>query len=501
MELKDLTRALRRRWRRVAALLVVAIAIGVAALFLLPRQYESTVRLYVEPSQNAAGATTSSAETQAASYQALASTDVLVRQVIDSLELDVSPRAFLSATSTTVEPGTAVIRMSVRDRSPENARKVAQTYADTFVRYLALVTGGDAITAAALSDPDAETDSAPAQVVQPADEPGPPVSPSTSSIIALSILIGLALGAASVFFTELRGRRLQDLDDLDRFDDRVTVLGVVPTDPRAATAQADPRTSDAWRRVAASLQHMPVRDGVASIVMTGAGDLSSAVVVAQLGQATAEAGRSTVLVDADLRSGRLTSLLHHSGPGLAEALSDPEPGPAPSVELTPGLVLLPAGALSPDAGGLTASPRLSTLLRDAMRDHGLGIISTAPVADFADATLLARGAGLFVIVVELGRTRVSDLRSAVDSALAVGVTEPAVLVVRALADQPGPRAETTAPDEAPDTNTDVETVTVTVTDTDADTDADADPATDTAPVVEEAPEPPRRSRAKARRKA
>ncbi len=426
MELKDLVRALRRRWGRIAILAICGLALGTAAAFLLPRTYESTARIFVEPQVSTAGTASSAPEVQAKSYAALASSDVLVRQVIDELGLDATPGEFLRAASVVVEPDTAIILVSVRDRSATDARTVAQTLTETFVRYLTLIDAGREVTPENLADEDADGD-APATIVQPADEPGPPASPSTPLLVGGGLVLGLLLGAAWAVASELRRRRVRDVADVTRFDDRTTVLGTVPARLDAPDVQVSPATDDACRRVAAALESLTGANDAPVVLVTPVHDTSVAVLAAQLARATSTAGRRTLLIDADQDDDRLTQLLGLVGtPGLGDA---PSPVDATAVRLSPTLQVVPSGG--PGAGRAATTTALAASLRAGVVGHDLVLVVAPPLALDADGVVLGRAADLVVAVAEQDVTLASELSGTVDAALAVGMDAPTTLLVTA----------------------------------------------------------------------
>jgi tyrosine-protein kinase Etk/Wzc len=129
----------------------------------------------------------------------------------------------------------------------------------------------------------------------------------------------------------------------------------------------------------------------------------------------AAAGWSVLLVDADLRRGRLH---RHFGlsrePGLSDVLRDvAEPVEAIRETGVPNLKLLPSGRIPPDPAELLGSQQFLKLLGGAERLHDVVIVDTPPVLAVTDPVLVARGAGLTLLVLEARQHPISEIRQAI----------------------------------------------------------------------------------------
>ena len=155
------------------------------------------------------------------------------------------------------------------------------------------------------------------------------------------------------------------------------------------------------------------------------------LVSANLAAAYALAGYRTVLVDADLRTPRLSSVfgtystrLIASGeavPGLSSLVRALGAAGADRVALekaallrtgTENLLFLPAGSEPANPSELLDSPAMATLLADLTGIADVVIIDAPPLLPVSDATGLARHAEAVLLVAMMGESQGSALRRA-----------------------------------------------------------------------------------------
>lgn len=177
----------------------------------------------------------------------------------------------------------------------------------------------------------------------------------------------------------------------------------------------DSAAAEGYRLLLARLDRLAEKRPVRVVAVTssarGEGRTTTA---ANLALTAAQEGRTTVLVEADLRRptlGRLFGLAPR--PGLAELLDG-------SAELSQAIVRV--GALSVmtagdvhNAAGALRSPRVPAVL-DALRAaHQYVILDAPPAIAFADGDRLVAGADTAVLVVRAGSTPRAVVRLALEA--------------------------------------------------------------------------------------
>ena len=124
--------------------------------------------------------------------------------------------------------------------------------------------------------------------------------------------------------------------------------------------------------------------------------------------------RSTLLIDADQRAPALHEIFNvqNSG-GLSDYLRGRDGTQAETVQLFPGLTLLPAGlATSDPMSGLT-SRRMTQLMVDAAGSFDFVIVDTPPVTLVPDASVLAPLVDATVLVIAAGSTQHNAIERAI----------------------------------------------------------------------------------------
>ncbi len=121
MELQDYLRILRQRWLFIGLTTVIALAISLLFTLTATPQYQSSARLFVSTSQSDSADAYQGglfSQQRVKSYANLLTGEEISRRVVDTLNLDVSPRTLADNISATVQPDTVVLSISVTDPSP-----------------------------------------------------------------------------------------------------------------------------------------------------------------------------------------------------------------------------------------------------------------------------------------------------------------------------------------------------------------------------------------------
>ena len=148
------------------------------------------------------------------------------------------------------------------------------------------------------------------------------------------------------------------------------------------------------------------------------------VTSANLAIVMAQAGRKTLLIDADLRkpTGHKKFGLPRE-PGLVQRLFSEEPFTLEGLhQPADDLWVLTAGSLAPNPSELLGSRRMRELM-DEMREHfDLIIFDAPPVLAATDAVLLSTQCDATLVVTRAGQTRDHDLDSALEALHGVGAS-------------------------------------------------------------------------------
>lgn len=246
--------------------------------------------------------------------------------------------------------------------------------------------------------------------------------PNRDHRLALMAVAPLGLIAALVglfVLVEARAGRVADPDDLAARL-RLGVIGIVPPLPSLYTPRGTKGLRDQRRRVeefVQSIDHLrvticaPTRAGGGRrcvMITSASGGEGKTTLAAQLAGRCANAGLSTVLIDADLRRPALSELLEvPQGQGLAEVLAG---------EITPeeamivirnagGFHLLPAGGGKYDPSRLLQGDRLGQLIARLREAFDMVLVDVPPILPVPDALLIGRWADGAVMAVRHDTSR------------------------------------------------------------------------------------------------
>lgn len=138
---------------------------------------------------------------------------VVAKDIIEELDLQTTPEAFLGNLSVEQIPETQFIQITYRDTDPGQAQKIANTVAEVSSNRISEVSpSASAITAT---------------VWEPAVEPNTPVSPNPVRNGILALMLGLMLGVGLTFLLEHLDDSWRSPEEVERVSG-VPNLGIVP---------------------------------------------------------------------------------------------------------------------------------------------------------------------------------------------------------------------------------------------------------------------------------
>lgn len=155
-------------------------------------------------------------------------------------------------------------------------------------------------------------------------------------------------------------------------------------------------------------------------------DVNRSLVSANLAIAAAQAGASTVLVDANLREPELETFFQPPSEqlGLGDYLSGSIEDPAAIIraEVLPNLSLVHAGTRPADPQALLSGRNFEDLITGLMRSFDLTIVDCPAARDSSDARRVASVLRYALIVVKRDVTYVSDVKRLIEDLTADRVT-------------------------------------------------------------------------------
>ncbi len=252
-----------------------------------------------------------------------------------------------------------------------------------------------------------------------AEEPKVPVKPRKRLNIALSIIIGFLGGIGMAFFTEYLDTTLKSPKEISELVG-LPLLGCVPKIEvdgkrvkkkdidRIVERDSASLASEAYRTIRTNLQfHLGDESGLRTLIITSPAPKEGKTITAcNLAISIANSGQSVLLVDSDLRKGRLHSIFEKDNTlGLADFLS--REVSLESVLLKTGienLFIVTSGQALERPAELITSPKMKTFIKDASIKFKKVIFDTPPVIPVTDAAILASLISGTILVIESGKS-------------------------------------------------------------------------------------------------
>jgi capsular polysaccharide biosynthesis protein len=236
------------------------------------------------------------------------------------------------------------------------------------------------------------------------------IAPRPLKTTAVATAVGILVGLVLALLLEGLDSRVRPASELEEAL-AAPFLGRLPLRDGSALREA---ALAVWAR-------LELRDRSASRLLLAAGgatDAGVAEVAAELARASARAGRSAVLVDADLRSAPLDRIFDLDPAGGTAAIASGATDEAATRLVTPGglggqLRVVGVGGRPDDPGALATSPALAAWLQTLRSDADDVIVVVPPIAAVGDALVLAPVAGATLLVLPGGGIARRDLQTLV----------------------------------------------------------------------------------------
>jgi non-specific protein-tyrosine kinase len=395
----------RRRWISLATFVAVIAAVAIVTAS-LPKAYQTTAYVLVNPSRPSS---TDFEQTQVSAallttYSELLRSQNLADEVNRRLG-SLSPGNPVSFIDVEAVPDSQLLKITGEGRTPRAAQTLTNVYTQVFQERTRELAQADASAGRA-------------SVAEPATLPTAQVRPRPKLYLAAGALMAAiaAIGAA------LLAQRLDQRVDITDSMTEVLGLPVIGRIPQGSSAgveellaggrpgDRDARaTAEAFRLLLANLSfaNMGQRPRTVAVVSSDEQEGKSTCALS-LGRAAGELDIATLLVEADLRrpslaekaGGWITSRLGLSSMLVRRATLTDVTWPLPDSRVD----LLPAGPLPPNPAALLGSGALREFDDEARERYDLIIYDTPPLSVAADASLISAISEGVVLVVDSRRT-------------------------------------------------------------------------------------------------
>jgi len=414
-ELAHVVRAVRRRWRVLAGCMAGAALLAWAPAGLTPARYEASATIYAYPVLEAEARNVRLQRTaylvisrRMSTYAQLATVPTVIEPAMDELGLDGDPADVAAVVRARLIGNRDLLELTAHASSPDEASALANAVADSVVRNLPGLTGPTG------------SDSLAFRVVESSTPAQSPRVSKTARNLVLALSAALLLGVGLAVWRDERTplvRRPQDLAALGP-----PVLADFPLPARRGRGLTTDR--EASRVLRTNVEFASYGRPCIAVVSPRTGD-ERTTVARGLATALAAAGRSVVVVAADLRDAA-----PGGRPGLSDILAGNADIAACSEPAAGGYCTISAGTYCADPSVATSGERLTQVLRMLAQDADYVVLDVPPLLEAVEAVNVAAAADSVILVLGRNRTTTRDARRVLDLLGSVDRT-PIGLVVTA----------------------------------------------------------------------
>lgn len=255
------------------------------------------------------------------------------------------------------------------------------------------------------------------------DEPlaGGQVSPQSSQIYMMALVLGLGFPVGILFLWGLLQFKIKTRADVERIT-RLPLIGDIPLTEEAkgnAIVVRENRNElmeEIFRSVRTNVQYMLNEEQKVILFTSTTSGEGKSFSAGNLACSFAFMGKKVVIVGLDIRKPGLNKVfqLSHKGVGISQYLADPGHTDLLSLcqksTVSDNLYILPGGSIPPNPTELVARKSLDHALEILKEHFDYVILDTAPIGMVTDTQLIARVADLSVYVCRSGYTAKSEFK-------------------------------------------------------------------------------------------
>lgn len=259
-----------------------------------------------------------------------------------------------------------------------------------------------------------------------------PVSPNKMKLVLTCLVFGMMLAIGMPFLIEFLDHTVSDVEEVEQMY-RIRGLGIVPRVETlgvagypiiSADGTGDRHLVENFRVIRTNLLSVGAKTKnpqVVSIASAMPGEGKTMVAV-NLAVSFAHMGEKTLIIDGDLRRGKIHRLFDlRSSPGLSNILIDKIPWQEACRQTDhENLYLISCGKHLEGATEMVGTPIFNKLMEELRQNFQRIIIDTPPVLGLSESAMLQQTVDGVVFVIWSGRTPIRYFRSAVDNLISNG---------------------------------------------------------------------------------
>ncbi|MGF7482757.1 polysaccharide biosynthesis tyrosine autokinase [Providencia sp. SP181] len=260
------------------------------------------------------------------------------------------------------------------------------------------------------------------RIIDSAESQPNAVAPKKSLIVVLATILGFIVGCAYVIAREFFNNKIKSTEDIDALG--VNVYATIPfstyekklieagnKNPLAIENPADTAV-EAIRSLRTSVYFSVMNQGNNLVMVTSASPgVGKSFVTSNMAVVLANAGKKVLLIDTDLRKGRLHKAFGLSNKtGLSEYLSQPNlESPTIHANVIENLDVICRGKNVTHSSELLMGERFKQLLDKVKNQYDIVVIDTAPILAITDSAIIGKYVGTSLLIAFYGVNTVKDV--------------------------------------------------------------------------------------------
>ncbi|MCB6146326.1 polysaccharide biosynthesis tyrosine autokinase [Providencia rettgeri] len=260
------------------------------------------------------------------------------------------------------------------------------------------------------------------RIIDSAESQPNAVAPKKSLIVALATILGFIVGCAYVIAREFFNNKIKSTEDIDALG--VNVYATIPfsayekklieagnKSPLAIENPADTAV-EAIRSLRTSVYFSVMNQGNNLVMVTSASPgVGKSFVTSNMAVVLANAGKKVLLIDTDLRKGRLHKAFGlNNKAGLSDYLSQQSlESPTIHANVIENLDVICRGKNVTHSSELLMGERFKQLLDKVKNQYDIVVIDTAPILAITDSAIIGKYVGTSLLIAFYGVNTVKDV--------------------------------------------------------------------------------------------
>jgi capsular exopolysaccharide synthesis family protein len=336
-------------------------------------------------------------------YSEIAKSELVLNRVDDELGLGMSSKELSKGVSIKPIADTSIISISVKDQNATRSATIANGIAKVFAEEIAKIYKLDNVSQLSV-----------------ATTPSSPSNNTLTRDIVLAAAVAMLGVAGFAFLRFYLDDSIKHTDDIEKIIGLPVAGSISRNDSKVkngnelVVARA-PKSivSENIKSLRTNLQFTAVDRNLKTILVTSTNaSEGKSFVSSNLAISFAQAGKKVLIVDCDLRKGRLHKLFKmFNNAGLSDLLADSVKNMSRYIRKTSvdKLDLITCGTYPPNPSELLASQRNKKVLAGLRNHYDIIVLDGAPIGGLSDSVILSSLADEVLIVTKDGATSKSDL--------------------------------------------------------------------------------------------